>query len=125
MYPTPFYIYKAVQASFDTKLNRFKHGCTIYNNKNILSIGHNIPHRVPSLSRFGYNNKKMYLHAESDAILKCNRSELKGSNLLVVRAKHNKLCNSKPCQYCMALILEVEIGHVYYSNVYGNIIQLF
>jgi len=125
MYPTPFYIYKAIQAANDSKLHHFKHGAVIYDNKNILSIGHNIPHRVASMSKFGYNNKKMYLHAESDAILKCDHNDLKGANLLVVRSKPNKLCNSKPCINCMTLILEVGIRHVYYSTVNGAIVQLF
>lgn len=70
------------------------------------------------------NVYNVMLHAESDAILKCDRSELRGSSLLVVRIGTNKLCNSKPCKHCMALINASGIKDIYYSDVRGNIVKL-
>jgi len=124
MYPTTNHQFIAIKAALDMKLSRFKHGAIIYDkNGKVLSVGRNIPHYRPGLKKYGYKN--LLLHAESDAILKCNPEDLKGSNLLVIRTGKNKLCNSKPCEHCLSMILQCGIKHVYYSNVDGKIERLF
>lgn len=112
----------AIKSASDASLCRFQHGCCIYNKRGIISTGFNKPRRLPYLSKFGYN--KLLLHAESDAILKVDRRELKGASLLVIRLGKNKLCNSKPCPHCMSIITEVGIRNIYFSNVYGEIEEL-
>lgn len=92
---------------------RYKHGAVIFDKHgNELSVGRNKQKFVPSLRKYGY--RRCWLHAESDAILKCEDS--RGHSLLVVRACKTKLGNSKPCSCCLALIKEVGIKHVFYSN---------
>jgi len=117
--PTANHLAMAIKAASDTRLCKFKHGCIIYDKKgNILSIGRNIPHYCPSYP-------SLLLHAEADAILKCNRSDLKNANLLVVRVSKNKLRNSKPCKHCMSLISEAGIKNVYYSDINSVITKLY
>lgn len=122
--PTSFHISTAVKAASDSVLYRFKHGAVIYDKSGkIISTGRNISHYRPGLKKYGY--KSLFLHAESDAILKTNIECLKGANLLVVRVGKHKLCNSKPCKHCLGLILQTGIKHVYYSDVSGEIEKLF
>lgn len=97
-----------------------RHGCVIYNKKNIISTGFNKKRRLPILYKHGYS--KAWLHAESDAILKADREDLKGASLLVVRIGKTKLKNSKPCKHCFGMMLESGIDEVYYSDVEGNIV---
>jgi deoxycytidylate deaminase len=124
MFPTPFLIDTCIKCAGDVSLSRFHHGCVIYNKRGkVLSTGFNKIRFNPLLSHYDY--PKCLLHAESDAILKSNRKDLKNSNLLVIRLGKNKLCNSKPCKHCMSMIYEVGIKHVYYSDVDGMIKQLY
>jgi len=103
----------------DVSFNRFHHGCIIYNKKHIISTGSNKKRSNGILAKYGYYN--CLLHAESDAILKADRNELKGASLLVIRIGKSKLCNSKPCSHCMALIKESGIKEVYYSGPDGEL----
>lgn len=93
----------------------YKLGCVIFNKNQIISRGHNY---------FG-SRKKLHpkfkewrnsIHAEVDAIINA-RTDLKGCNLLVVRANNkNELKKAKPCGKCMTYIKHVEIKRVYYSD---------
>lgn len=122
MFPNSKHILLAIKYASNVNLARFKHGCVIYDEKHIISCGFNKCRSNPILYKYGYKNGAM-LHAESDAILK-SRCELKGSSILVVRLGKNKLCNSKPCAHCMAMIIECGIKHVYYSDKFGKIQEL-
>ena len=122
MFPSNFIIDTAIKCANDVSLCRFRHGCVIYDKRgNIISTGFNKVRFNSYLSR--YNYPKCLLHSESDAILKA-RCDLKGMNLLVIRLGKHKLCNSKPCVHCMAMILECGVKHVYYSDIDGNIVEL-
>lgn len=122
MFPTANHLALAIKSANDVNLYRFKHGAIIYNKHRVISRGFNKPRFVPSAIRKHY--PKLFLHAETDAIVRATKEELKGSSLLVVRVGRNKLCNSRPCKHCLALIFEVGVTNVYYSNVEGEIEKL-
>lgn len=110
---------RAISAAHNTSFHRFRHGCVIFKGDNILATGHNKKVASTRVARFGYRN--CWLHAEADAILKANPHNLRGASILVVRVGKTKLCNSKPCKHCMALIETVGIKDVFYSTKSGEI----
>ena len=110
---------RAVSAAKNTSFHRYRHGCVIFKGDRIISTGHNKKIASTRVARFGYRN--CWLHAEADAILKANTRDLRGASLLVVRIGKTKLCNSRPCRHCMALIEEIGIKNVYYSTKRGDI----
>lgn len=110
---------RAVAAANNTSFHHFAHGCVIFRGDNIISTGHNKKIASTRVARFGYRN--CWLHAEADAILKADAKQLRGASLLVVRAGKTKLCNSRPCTHCMALIEEVGIKDVWFSTKTGEI----
>jgi deoxycytidylate deaminase len=123
MFPNDHLISLAVKSANDSTLQRFKHGAVVFDKRGrVISRGFNKTRTVPSALMKYY--PKLLLHAECDAIVRASREDLKGASLLVVRVGPNKLCNSKPCIHCMSLILEMEIGNVFYSDVNGKIVQL-
>ena len=92
---------------------RCKHAAAVVSRKGtILSTGYNyISHR-----------KSKSIHAERDALLKCNPRELKGKSLYVIRisrTKQDKCLLSLPCKKCQSLIRSYQtkynLKNVYYS----------
>ncbi len=122
MEPTGNIINAAIKAADNVTLYRHKHGAIVYRGNHILSIGWNKQHRIPWLARYGY--KRCLLHAETDAVIHMDPRNVRGSSLLVVRVSKGKLKNSKPCEHCMALIIERGIREVYYSDSSGEIQQI-
>lgn len=106
---------KAIQASHRS-LNKNQHGCVIFNKNKILAIGHNKMINLLSLKHFGYDRGT--IHAEADALLKTKRN-FKNAEMIVIRNGKIKLKNSKPCSSCMAMIKEMQIKNVYYTNKDG------
>lgn len=101
--------------------HQYKHGCAIFDKNKIIVTGRNKKKFVPSLKKYGY--KKCLLHAESDAILKLEREQpMNKVTLLVLRVSKakTKLCNSKPCEHCMAMIRERGIRKIMYSLPSGS-----
>lgn len=116
---TPLAIYEAMKSE-----RQYRHGCVIFEKNQVIASGHNKKRFVPALKKYGY--KRCLLHAESDAILKTDRSaQLKRATLLVLRISkartiRAKLCSSKPCENCMAMIRERGIRKIMYSLSNGN-----
>ena len=125
MKPSATHLALAIKAANDAYLFRFKHGAIIYDKRGtIVSVGFNKRRSSTVLARYGYYN--CWHHAESDAIIKALRggADLRGCSLLVVRIGKNKLCNSRPCAHCMALILDVGIDDVWFSDCDGEIQEM-
>ena len=83
------------------------HGAAVIYQNNIISFGINHYKKHGSMS----------IHAEKDAIMKCDREKLKKSVLIVIRISRDgeKTMISKPCHRCAQLIESVGIPRVYYS----------
>lgn len=114
---------KAIEQAEKVSNRRYAHGCVIFRDNQIVSLGYNMNRRVPRLYEYGYTRNCKH-HAETHALLKANPDELVGSSILVVRKGKTKLCNSKPCSTCMSLIVESGIDTVYYSTKDGDIEQI-
>ena len=83
------------------------HGAAVIYQNNIISYGTNHYKKHSNLS----------IHAERDAIMRCDRDKLKKSVLIVIRISRDgtKTMISKPCHRCSELIKSVGIPTVYYS----------
>ena len=83
------------------------HGAAVIYHNNIISFGTNHYKKHCDLS----------IHAEKDAIMKCDREKLRKSVLVVIRISRDgkKTMISKPCHRCAQLIESVGIPKVYYS----------
>lgn len=91
--------------------------CAIIVRKNkILSVGYNSPKTHPIAS-----TKMQQLHAEAHAIVRCPDNELKGAELIVVRARPSGFPGlAKPCDSCASLIRKVGIRKVFYTISTNN-----
>ena len=111
---------------------RCKHAAAIVKKGKIISIGYNYAKK---------NNGFNSIHAERDALIKCNKSKIKGSSLYVIRlnytnyyennninkfkrskktiSKNHNCLYSKPCDNCEKLIKKYikkyNLKKVYYS----------
>ena len=114
MIPTPF---KVAQKQRNQVPKKFQHrlGAVIFN-KHFCSQGHNSQKTHPIVAKYSGNPCKQTLHAEIDAILKCDPKKLKGATLYVYRESHGKPALAKPCALCMKLIKVVGIKKVYYTK---------
>lgn len=115
------FIYLAIEQAGKNYDYQFKHGCVIVRDNELISKGYNRRQFNPILKKYGY--KWAWLHAESDAIIRAlrGRRNLKDASVLVIRKGKTKLCNSKPCNNCLAMMMEVGIKEVFYSNRFGDI----
>lgn len=113
-------IEKAIEQAEKVSNRRFAHGCVVFRDNQIISVGYNMNRLVPRLYEYGYTRNCKH-HAETHALLKANPDELVGSSLIVVRKGKTKLCNSKPCASCMSLIIESGIDTIHYSTTSGDI----
>lgn len=89
---------------------------------NILAIGKNSYEKThPYMYNFakkieGKNTKKIFLHAEIDAIIKCRNLE-DAYKIEVFRInKEGNYVISKPCPICFSAILETNIQVIGYVN---------
>lgn len=76
----------------------------------------------------GYLKFKLFkefqgVHAEVDAILQCDVSELKGAEMYVVgkRSRTTGLITSKPCEACQQYLANMGLKAVYYHDSQGTI----
>ena len=90
-------------------------------NAKILAFGNNSMD-----SYFGMNSR----HAEMDVLRKINvkyfRKSHKRLDLYVIRiAKDGRLCESKPCKYCIKMLAAsgINLKWIYYSTNNGQIIR--
>ena len=91
---------------------RCQHAAAIIKKGNILSIGFNYKKK---------NFKNQYsIHAEKSALLNCNKKNIKGAIMIVIRLNkiNNKLMKSKPCLQCQNMLKKFNLKNIYYST--GN-----
>lgn len=86
-----------------------KHAACIVHRGSVLCIGHNKLKTHPMMQQFTDNPKKVYLHAEIDAIVKFVRSYgtelLSKCELYVLRLnKRGEIASSRPCPVCAKAI---------------------
>ena len=80
--------------------------------KRVLAVGYNNPKTHPLAK-----TKMRQLHAELAACIRCSRDELKGAELIVVRARRDrKVGMAKPCAACHAFIASMGIKSVHYTT---------
>jgi|SRR5688572_15735656 len=80
--------------------------------KRVLAVGYNNPKTHPLAK-----TKMRQLHAELAACIRCSRDELKGAELIVVRARRDrKVGMAKPCAACHAFIASMGLKCVYYTT---------
>lgn len=90
-----------------------KLGAVVVKKNKVLGIGFNKPHKTSPRSLHPFQK----IHAELDAILDCNRDDVKGSTIYVYREfKDGTLANSKPCQYCEIMLKRAGIKKVCYTD---------
>jgi dCMP deaminase len=92
-----------------------KLGAVIVKKGRVISVGYNKPHKTHPKS----NTRFKTIHAEFDAILGCDKDDLKGATLYVVRSAKKGPNMAKPCACCMELIEMVGIKKVVYSTSQG------
>lgn len=93
--------------------------CLVYKGK-ILHTGIAKRKTHPLMLRFSENQKKIYLHAELDCIVKCLNAHgaeiLTECDLYCLRiTKRKDIGLSKPCAVCQKAIAAFEIRNVYWS----------
>ena len=100
------FITKAIRESLKSEM-RTKHGAIIVNNNKIISVGYN---------QYDYNmfhkiieRKRLSIHAEIDAINKCEKRLLRGSTMYVIRYSHihHQLMDSSPCPRCQKILKKI------------------
>jgi len=97
-----------------------RHGCVIFKNNKIVSVGYNEMRYCKKLDK-RYRKWINSLHAEQKTIL-FTQKNLKRCSILVVRInKEDKLIYSKPCKLCQCLISDSGIGKIYYADKDGEI----
>ena len=99
----------------------FKVSAVIFKGKKILSVGVNQIRSAKHLpSR--YMEWDCSLHGEMDAIRKCNLKSCKKASILVLRMNKNGVLGmARPCEYCMASLVDASFKEVYYTGANGEI----
>lgn len=98
--------------------NRLHVGCVIVKDKRIVSTGYNgSPSGESHCDDIGhlYNDQNRCIrtiHAEQNAILFANRSDLQGATAYVTH---------QPCENCAKLLVQSGINRIVYKNKYTNI----
>lgn len=87
--------------------------CALVVKKNrVLSVGYNNPKTHPLAK-----TKMRQLHAEVAACIRCSKDELRGAEIIVVRARRDhKVGMAQPCEACDTFIRNVGIRRVYYTT---------
>ena len=94
--------------------HRKKMSAVIIKHGKIISTGHNIQKSHPKYA----DGKKSYsIHAEVNAILN-SRTDLTNTTIYIYREIKNCPAMAKPCNNCMAEIIEAGIKKVIYSVSY-------
>lgn len=98
-------------------------GAVIFNNKRIISSGHN-GLRTSSNIPDKHKNYINSLHAEQAALLNVDWNKVKGCSILVMKISKTKgsLSNAKPCPMCYKILKHVGIKKIYYTNEKGEIV---
>jgi len=79
----------------------------------------NVSKTHPQLKRHGYPEWSD-LHAELRAVLMAGESDCKGATVYVGRLKRNGTVGlAKPCEYCMAVLVNVGVKRVVWTTESG------
>ena len=94
--------------------------CLVYKNK-VISRGIAKRKTHPLMLKFSENQKKIYLHAEIQCLIKCincyGTEILSECDLYCLRVtKGNSIGLSKPCSVCQKAIQAFDIRNVYWSR---------
>lgn len=94
--------------------------CLVYKNK-IISRGIAKRKTHPLMLKFSENQKKIYLHAEIQCLIKCinyyGTEILSECDLYCLRVtKGNSIGLSKPCSVCQKAIQAFSVRNVYWSR---------
>jgi len=91
--------------------------CALIIKKNrVLSVGYNSKKTHPIM-----NTKTQQRHAECDAILRCPEGDLRGSDMIVVRARGGGLAGlARPCDTCQAVLKQSDLKQVFYTTNYDD-----
>jgi deoxycytidylate deaminase len=80
-----------------------------------ISTGKNYPTKTHPLIR-KYSNVKT-IHAEFDAVIGIDRHLVEGSYLYVYReTRDGKIAMAKPCDMCLAFLIEMGVRKIFYTN---------
>lgn len=72
------------------------------------------------------NSRHSAIHAELDAILRAKDVDLSKCDIYLYRqTKMGKLGNSRPCQFCQALLKKVQIKNAHYTTETGYVTEKF
>ena len=95
--------------------NRKKVGAILVKKNRIISIGYNgTPHGFDNTCEIKNKTKKEVIHAESNAISKCAKSNENTSNAILYTTL-------SPCIECAKLIIQCGIKKVYYNEKYEKV----
>lgn len=108
------YFDAAQKASKNAKYHH-RLGAVIVKKNRVISIGYNKPHKTHPKS----NTKFKTIHAEFDAILGCEKDDLRGATIYVLRDANAGINLARPCACCMELIKMVGIKKVIYTTLEG------
>lgn len=90
-----------------------KLGAVVVKKGKVLGLGINNPFKTHPRS----TNPFKTIHAELDAILSTDPSDLVGSDIYVYRQhKNGKPANAKPCSHCQELIKRSGIKRVFFTE---------
>jgi len=91
----------------------------VISNKHPISHGHNIVRTHPIFA----DGKRWYtIHAEMHAILCAETIEIPGCSVYVYRETANgDLALAKPCDECLAVLIEVGIKNIFYTTPDGYV----
>lgn len=104
----------AVEISKMSKAKRQKVGCILVKDSRIISIGYNgMPSGFDNSCETNGVTKKEVLHAESNAITKCSKSNESSDRATLY-------CTLSPCVECAKLIIQCGISKVFYLENYNN-----
>lgn len=105
---------------------RIKIGCCIVKKNKILAVGvnqlksHPIQKKYNKFRPLNNNNINNNIHAEIDAIRKCNKDDLIGASIYVYREDGTGLLRMcKPCEACSELLKQCGLKTIYYTDVDG------
>lgn len=112
----------ALTSSGTGQRNSFRVGAVLLDRNKIITAKANSYKTHPILSKY---SKWPFQHAESACIISHGLDNCHGLDLLVTRInKKGNFTMAKPCPSCMALIRDVSLRNVYYTNWKGDLEQL-
>jgi deoxycytidylate deaminase len=96
------------------------HVAGIFKKSRLIALAHNMRKSHPFALKNGYPFASEAIHAETLAIIRGNREDYEGHDLIILRIDNqNKINTSKPCCFCGQLINKVNFDNVFYSNEHG------